>query len=342
MQNENNTELTIIENEIEKNEIQKFVDIIELQPAIISFDFQILNNMLKNLILPLNIHFDENNNIDSTKTKFDVNYENLAISKKLYQLLNRLEKNIDTKMKAKIQEVIAPVNIFKENCKKIYLLIDNAVSYIQKQTKAHEEQLKIICKDLLLQELNRLCLLHKLDKEDQDRIDISDLANLTNLNAQYEEAYITKKAKEGVEAKVNKMLLLQNKVKNRLLSLKDVCLIAGLITPITKEDILHIIESEDDDLYNKVINSLITKELNKQNAIAKAIEVKKAEPVVNIEPKVEISTPIKANNGKIKYYITATFELETDITKDKVENEFKSKLSTNFSNSFKNFTIKTL
>jgi hypothetical protein len=342
MQNENNTELTIIENEIKKNEIQKFIDIIELQPAIISFDFELLNNMLKNVILPLNIHFDENNNIDNTKTKFDVDWKNLKISKKIYQSLNTIEKNINATMKAKIEKVIAPVDIFKKNCKKIYLLIDNAVSYIQKQTKAHEEQLKMVCKELLLRELNRLCLLHKLDTEYQDKIDISDLANLTNLNAEYEEAYITKKAKESVEAKVNKMLLLQNRVKNRLLSLKDVCLTAGLITPLTKEDILHIIESEDDDMYNQAINSLITKELNKQNAIAKAIEVKKAEPVVNVEPKTEISTPIKANNGKIKYYITATFELETDIPKDKVEINFKNKLSTIFSNSFKNLTIKTL
>jgi hypothetical protein len=139
------------------------------------------------------------------------------------------------------------------------------------------------------------------------------------------------------------MLLLQNKVKNRLLSLKDVCLTAGLITPITKEDILlHILESENDDMYNDVINTLITKELNKQNAIAKAIEVKKTEPVANIEPKVEISTPIKVNNGQIKYYITATFELETEIPQSTIEINFKNKLSTNFSKSFKNLTIKIL
>jgi hypothetical protein len=335
MQNENNTELTIIENEI-----QELVNIVELKPAEISFNFKKLDEKIKNMLGSINIHFDVNNNIDKAKTNFVVDYQNRKQSKQTYQFLNTIDKKIDLVFKSKIKEVVAPVEIFKEKMKQPSFLIATAVSFISTQTKAHEEQLKMICKELLLQELNRLCLLHKLDKEYQDRIDISDLANLTNLNAEHEEAYITKKAKESVEAKVNKMLLLQNKVKNRLLSLKDVCLTAGLITPLTKEDILHIIESENEDMYNQAINSLITKESNKQNAIAKAIEVKKAEPVVNVEPKVEISTPIKANNGKIKYYITATFELETDITKDKVENEFKSKLSTNFSKSFKNLTIK--
>ena len=336
MQNENNTEIAIIENQI-----TELVNIVELKPAEISFNFEKLNEKIKDMAGSVNIHFDVNNNIDKEKTNFVVDYQNRKQSKQTYQFLNTISKNIDTVFKGKIKEAIAPVDKFKEDTKKSLILIESAVAFIQTQTKAHEEQLKMICKDLLLLELNRLCLLHKLDIEYQDRIDINDLANLTNLNTEHEEVYITKKAKEGVEAKVNKMLLMQLQVATRLASLEDYCINAGLVNPLTKKDI-HFIEVDKDDSYNEMLSALVNAEVNKQNATIKALELKKIEldkslrePVVN-EPTKELQTK------KYRYCITASYEVETDVDIKAVKNNYEQKCKSMAPNTFKNITINAI
>lgn len=342
MQNENNTEITIIENEI-----KTFLDFFSVQPAKIDFNFDNLNILIKNLTAQIGINFNVNNNIDKDKTNFVVDYENRKKSKQTYQSLNAISKNIDTVFKGKIKEAIAPVDKFKEDTKKSLILIESAVAFIQTQTKAHEEQLKLMCKDLLLLELNRLCLLNKLDTEYQDRIDINDLANLTNLNVEHEEAYITKKAKEGVEAKVNKMLLLQNTVKNRLSSLKDVCLTAGLITPLTKDDLAHILETDNEDFYNEAVTNLIKKELNKQENIKKQIELKQQQEAVKVVelPKVEpiiTPTPPVEPQGTQTFLITATFEVNYSESADKLKILYENKFKEYFKQSYRNTDVKLI
>lgn len=342
MQNENNTEITIIENQI-----TELVNIVELKPAEISFNFEKLDEKIKDMAGSVNIHFNVNNNIDKDKTNFVVDYQNRKQSKQIYQSLNAVSKNIDTFFKGKIKEAIAPVDKFKEDTKKSLFLIESAVAFIQTQTKAHEEQLKMICKDLLLQELNRLCLLHKLDTEYQNKIDISDLANLTNLNAEFEEMYITKKAKEGVEAKVNKMLLMQNTVKNRLSSLKDVCLTAGLITPLTKDDLAHILETDNEDFYNEAVTNLIKKELNKQENIKKQIELKQQQEAVKVVelPKVEpiiTPTPSVEPQNTQNFLITATFEVNYSESADKLKILYENKFKEYFKQSYRNADIKLI
>lgn len=336
MQNENNTEITLIENEI-----HELVNIVELKPAEISFNFEKLNEKIKDMVGSVNIHFDVNNNIDKDKTDFVVDYQNRKQSKQTYQFLNTISKNIDTVFKGKIKEAIAPVDKFKEDTKKSLILIQSAVAFIQIQTKAHEEQLKLMCKDLLLLELNRLCLLHKLDIEYQDRIDINDLANLTNLNAEHEEAYITKKAKEGVEAKVNKMLLMQSQVATRLASLKDYSINAGLVSPLTREDINCFIEDTDTN-YHEKLSALVNKEINRQNATIKALELKEAqllkelrEPVVN-EPTKQLQTK------KYRYCITASYEIESDLDITVIKNNYEQKCKNMAPNTFKNITINAI
>ena len=135
---------------------------------------------------------------------------------------------------------------------------------------------------------------------------------------------------------------IENKVATRLASLEDYCIKAGLVNPLTKKDIDHFIEVDKDDSYNEMLSALVNAEVNKQNAIIKALELKKVEldktlrePVVN-EPTKELQTK------KYRYCITASYEIETDLDITAVKNNYKQKCKNMAPNTFKNIIINAI
>ena len=135
---------------------------------------------------------------------------------------------------------------------------------------------------------------------------------------------------------------IENKVATRLASLEAYCKNAGLVNPLTKKDIDHFIEVDKDDSYNEMLSALVNAEVNKQNAIIKALELKKVEldktlrePVVN-EPTKELQTK------KYRYCITASYEIETDLDITAVKNNYKQKCKNMAPNTFKNIIINAI
>lgn len=135
---------------------------------------------------------------------------------------------------------------------------------------------------------------------------------------------------------------IENKVATRLASLEAYCKNAGLVNPLTKKDIDHFIEVDKDDSYNEMLSALVNAEVNKQNAIIKALELKKVEldktlrePVVN-EPTKELQTK------KYRYCITASYEIETDLDITAVKNNYEQKCKNMAPNTFKNIIINAI
>lgn len=232
--------------------------------------------------------------------------------------INALKNELETLRKTKVKELSVPIDAFCSNIKTLVTVCDKASSKLLAQVKKFEDVKKAEILNRLKAEL--VALYNKFGLADEFKtIKVDDLAILTNGTKEG----ISKKAYEEIEKRVLKALEFQRVVEKRYLELDGYCYERGLENPLTVENINHFLYEADSVYYNK-LNSLIDSEkirLAEYKAkIIRETEITTPSPVKEnqtqiktpqIAPQTIINKTVTAD-GKVKFTVTATFEIECD------------------------------
>lgn len=266
-------------------------------------------------------------------------------------------KNINSKMaefsaliKAKIAELSVEANAIDKDSKEIIGILKGMRKMILENADQFKKIREKRVEALLEAKVNELYTLFAIE-EDFKSVVYDDL--IVSSSAYKGEETLQKRVIGVLEARVSKCLKLQAKVMKRLVDLPSICHFNGLDIALQKEDVDKFLMEGNDNIYNSKLQNLIDYQVKRQQemervAIQKAAkeqirnqaiaqEVSKASQprVVQqevVEPKIIVPQPIVESdqtniNKKVKYIVTATFEIEMD---PKNENRIEAMLVKRF------------
>ena len=158
------------------------------------------------------------------------------------------------------------INIFDTNFKGYCSLIDGKQTEIKKGLDVYEaetrKQILEVCQKYLVEQY----------KEQNLRVEfrIIDISDMTLSKYVTKNMAISKNGKDEIDRRINEKIALQNKVDNRILSLENICLKAG-IEPLTVEHIQGFL-FETDEKYEIKLKLLIDAEIKRNEAVKARVE----------------------------------------------------------------------
>ena len=271
--------------------------------AIIEFQVETTLPVLQSNFEIVKQHLAEN----LKRYEIEVTQQNLPDAKKMATGLNKISKQIDDCKKDKLKEIESPVNIFKEQVKELIQMCQDGRNKILEQVKVFEDITRALCLDLLKKELQEQY--NKLNIKDEFKtVNIDDLiiiSNVTDSNS------LVKKAKDSINERVHCALSLQNTVKVRLVELENLCLKAGLKSPLERRHI-EIFLKEEEDFYNQKLQSTIQREIERQKEIEKRI-------IAEEKKKAEIEMQRKLDEERIKIQAEERQKLQNEAKVREIE-----------------------
>ena len=328
-----------------------------------------------NLTLPvLSNNFDVfKNQLTKKLQKYDIDVteETFLESEILIKEINKIIKNIDTRKKEVINEITAPIDEFKQSCKELVFLCEEAKNNLILQGQAFQTKRlngwKAILNEYLLLQYEVFIIQNEFKTLNVD--DLAMKSNFTDKNN------LTASTKSTIDSKIQAILLLQNKVAMRLVELENKCLKAGLISSLERRHIENFIKS-DDETYNKHLNILFENELKRQNEIIleqerkqaqilleqkkeqerilaeqerkhkaeiEAMQTKEADPVKQKEVVLPPVAKVNLDNSKIVFNIIANFTIEVDNNSNETEESIKERFYNKMKNELASFkSLKSL
>lgn len=179
-----------------------------------------------------------------------------------YNELGKTSKLISRFRIDKKDSEMEDINLFDKNFKSYCTLIDEKQETIKQGLSVFEElkrkQILEVCTKYLVEQYK--------EKDLRVEFRIIDIKDMTLSKYVTEKMNISKPGKDEIDKRINEKLALQNKVDNRILSLENTCLKAG-IEPLTIEHIQGFL-FEADDKYEIKLKLLIDAEV-KRSEVAK-------------------------------------------------------------------------
>jgi len=175
------------------------------------------------------------------------------------QELNALAKEIDSRRKAAVSEVSAPIKAFEEQMKELRQIVLDGRSEITDQMDKFEQERLEDCKRKLDTLCSALIGQYEVAPEFQ-RARYDDLVKLGSLT---DRGNLTGAAKNELEKRVQADRQLQDQVKMRLLELENASYKAGLDAPLERQHIEHFL-FEDDETYQAKLQALLDTEVKRQ------------------------------------------------------------------------------
>lgn len=240
------------------------------------------------------------NELKADKYNSIVTMDNFNSMKESSNELGKMSKLISRFRIDKKNSEMEDINTFDTNFKSYCSLIDEKQTEIKKGLDVFEaetrKQILEVCQKYLVEQY----------KEQDLRVEFRtiDISDMTLSKYATKNMAISKNGKDEIDRRINEKIALQNKVDNRILSLENICLKAG-IEPLTVEHIQGFL-FETDEKYEIKLKLLIDAEIKrneatKQKAEAKVREEIKQEQVQNTTPfEEEVKEPVKEVEQPIK------------------------------------------
>lgn len=264
------------------------------------------------------------NELNADKYNSIVTMDNFQSMKESSNELGKTSKFISRFRIDKKNSEMEDINIFESNFKNYCSLIDAKQAEIKKGLDVFEEetrkQILEVCTKYLVEQY----------KEQNLRVEfrIIDISDMTLSKYATKTMSISKQGKDEIDKRINEKLALQNKVDNRILSLENTCLKAG-IEPLTIEHIQGFL-FETDERYATKLDLLINAEIKRNEAIKQKVEAdtrkqiaeektpfdEEKEPLKEVAK--EIEQPIQkevpvATNGKVTKTISMQVNVKANI-----------------------------
>lgn len=315
----------VIEGEIYDSETGELINTVEQVEAVV------VENNLPSIVCKGGTHIQVNTEqlkrelaVYLEKYDIEVTEENEKDSAKKATELNKLAGDLNKARLDLAKEIKKPADDLKTQVDELIEIIQGKRSSILEKVEVFKQKRFDTIRGLLEYKLGLLYKVHSVEEEYQ-KVDIEKLVKEDSLA----KVDLTKKAEEALEAMVLKCKNTQNNVKIRVLELHEKTKV--LQVPLTKDDVLNIIELDDSE-YESELNKLVDYRLNLENRIKeniakqeeqKAIEVAKVEAVKEKEEEKQLKTGVKVVE------IVATFKVEVGLNVDsyKVLEKYKSELS---------------
>lgn len=274
------------------------------------------------------------NELNADKYNSIVTENNIDAMEQASKELGKISKAISRFRIDKKDSEMEDINIFDANFKSYCTLIDAKQTEIKKGLEVFEEktrkQILELCQKYLVEQY----------KEQNLRVEfrIIDISDMTLSKYATAKMAISKQGKDEIDKRINEKVALQNKVDNRILSLENTCLKAG-IEPLTVEHIQGFL-FETDERYATKLELLINAEI-KRNDSAKArveAETRKAvaeektpfdnveevakEPVKKVikevEQPIKQEVPVVADDGKIEKTLSIKIRVPVKATNEQI------------------------
>lgn len=316
----------VIDGEIYDSETGELINTVEQVEAVV------VENNLPSIVCKGGTHIQVNTEqlkrelaVYLEKYDIEVTEENEKDSAKKATELNKLAGDLNKARLDLAKEIKKPADDLKTQVDELIEIIQGKRSSILEKVEVFKQKRFDTIRSLLELRVYNLYKLHSVEPEYQ-KADIEKLVKEDSLA----KVDLTKKAEEALESMVLKCKNIQNNVKIRVLELPEKT--KALQVPLTKDDVLNIIELDDFE-YETELNKLVEYRLNLENRIKeniakqeeqKAIEVAKEEAVKEKEEeKKQIETGVKVVE------IIATFKVEVGLHVDKykVLEKYKRELS---------------
>ena len=238
------------------------------------------------------------NELNADKYNSIVTMDNFQSMKESSNELGKTSKFISRFRIDKKNSEMEDINIFESNFKNYCSLIDAKQAEIKKGLDVFEEetrkQILEVCTKYLVEQY----------KEQNLRVEfrIIDISDMTLSKYATKTMAISKQGKDEIDKRINEKLALQNKVDNRILSLENTCLKAG-IEPLTVEHIQGFL-FETDDKYEIKLKLLIDAEIKRNEAIKQKIEADTRKQIAEEKtPFDEEKEPLKEVSKEIEQSI---------------------------------------
>ena len=291
----------------------------------------------------LSINFEDlREAIEQDVAKYDVivTADGVADAKKTASELNAKAKEIDTKRKAAIAEVSAPIKTADEQMKDLVEIYRNGRQKILDQIEKFEDETRRDVDKKLSDLRDDLWQGNNIEPEFRnaeysDQVKISALTKTGNLTAA---------AKREVESRVRADKALQDQTERRCMDLENRSFRAGLKEPLTRDHVAHFLLADADE-YEAGIDRILNAEVQRQERIETAErerQKRQDERAARTEPEPTPATapapgpapatqqaapepPAPAPTGKIAWSVRCTFRLEVSdhISGDQIERELR-------------------
>ena len=206
------------------------------------------------------------NELKAPKYNSIVTIDNLADMKESSSELGKISKSISRFRIDKKDSEMEDINIFDKNFKSYCALIDAKQSDIKKGLEVYEaetrKQILEVCQKYLAEQY--------IEQNLRVEFRIIDISDMTLSKYVTEKMNISKNGKDEIDKRINEKVALQNKVDNRILSLENTCLRAG-IEPLTIEHIQGFL-FDDDSRYQAKLDNLINAEIKRNEAVKLRVE----------------------------------------------------------------------
>lgn len=260
------------------------------------------------------------NELNADKYNSIVTMDNFQSMKESSNELGKTSKFISRFRIDKKNSEMEDINIFESNFKNYCSLIDEKQAEIKKGLDVFEEQTR--------KQILEVCTKYLVEqyKEQDLRVEfrIIDISDMTLSKYATKTMSISKQGKDEIDKRINEKLALQNKVDNRILSLENTCLKAG-IEPLAIEHIQGFL-FETDERYATKLDLLINAEIKRNEAIKQKIEADTRKQIAEEktpfdeekEPLKEVEQPIQkevqvTTNEKVTKTISMQVNVKANI-----------------------------
>ena len=253
-----------------------------------------------------------NKYLSENRFNYIIKSDNLSTAKKDNADINKTAKALKEVAKKIIDREMQDVNKFKDDLKEYLGMLEEKRLKRVSEIEVFENETRETIKTLLEEYAQKLianCLL----REEFNSVVIGDLIKLTSIS---KSGTLTKAAKEGVEAKIQRCLSLQNRYDLRVSNLKVVCYEKGLEVPLTENYVQCVVYIDDEAEYQAKLNRMIENEVERLTQIKEEIEAKakyRAEAEVGQKLKDELSdkySPLIDNENDVDKLQDMLKELE--------------------------------
>ena len=274
--------------------------------------------------------------LSENRFNYIITSDNLSVAKKDNADINKTAKALKETAKKIIDREMQNVNKFKDDLKEYLAMLEEKRLKRVSEIEVFENEIKETVKTLLEEYAQKLIVKCSL-REEFNNVVIDDLIKLTSIS---KSGTLTKAAKEGVEAKIQRCLSLQNRYDLRVSNLKVVCYEKGLEVPLTENYVQGIIYIDDEAEYQDKLNCMIENEVERLTQIKEDIEAK-AKYRDKTKDAVPVKTP-KNNKGERIVFIRADlqFLVKDNVPDAKILNKVSKKLKkTEFAKRIKSINI---
>jgi len=259
----------------EVEELGKLSLIVEATPLVVTSNFELIKQKLVTYLKKYDIEVDVK---DSKSVK---------AASSLAREINSHIKEFDRSRIDKVKDLSKPIDDFDTKAKELIGYFKNTRQKLLSQVDVFKKAQETKCLALLKEELgfqySRIGVVARFQN-----VKVDDLASTLNLNKNG----VKKKATDAVLERVLDAKHFQEKIEQRLVNLKIISFEKGLTVPLTEDHVESFLMIDDDALFENKLDSLIGKELNRQNAIArKAVEDAKRNQAISEQMPLPVAKP---------------------------------------------------